>query len=478
MPPRPTVVRITHITLALSFGLLTAVATWQPAAAAAPDYTMEERAYAIAAPSLVFLENRYTGVVRLASTGEAQHPQTISIAFRCTGFVVDGNSDAVTATHCIRPAVESIRNAAVSQLANERIKAGTMTTGQKDAFVRDQSPLMQFTGPTPGSEVAQRIMGQLFQATSNLTTEPAIEAQIVEAVPVSDGDVALLRFSLAGMPVAQLSDEPIDTALPVVMAAYQADSNATIYLSKSKTVRINGRFGTKTPVMYQVDDDLGNIASGGLVLDSSGRVIGMINQDTASKDRLNRLITGMETIKGLLGKAAVANVLTDADRNYREGLNNYFGGRYEDATKKLDSVISVMPDHALAKSYRKQAADRLAIEGDASSGLNWTLVSAGLGVTQVLSLIVIIVLLLRRRRVAPVGAPGLSLYAPMSSMPVSGPVSGSPISITPISGGPYETYHTFHEGPTRLNPDDFTTSVSDAETQRDPGNPGNPWAPR
>jgi len=457
--------------LATSISLLATAVTALPAAAA-PSYTTEERAFAIASPSLVFVENRYSGVVRLAATGEPQLQQSISIAFRCSGTVVDPNSHVVTATHCVRPTAESIRNSAVSQLANEKIKQSQLTAAQKDDWVRENAPLMQFTGASPGSEATQRILAQMFQATSNTTTEPAIEGSVVEALPIAEGDVAVLKFALAGMPVLELSNETIDPAATVVITGYNADSGSSTYLPKSKEARISGRIGTATPAQYQLDGDLGSTASGGMVLDSSGRLLGMVNIDSTSKDRLNRLITSMELIKDLLGKANVSNTMLQTDNNYRAALNDYFGGRYESATKKFDNVISVMPDHVLAKNYRKQAAERLAVEGDSSSGLDtWMWTTVLLGVTQVISVILIIVLLSRRRRAVVTSTTGLGLYSQVSTIPVS----SSPISITPISGGPYETYHTFHEGPTRLNPDDFTTS---AETEQPPHDPGNPWAPR
>jgi hypothetical protein len=458
--------------LALGVALLTTTALVPlPAAAAPPPYTMEERAVAIAGPALIYVENRVSGFVRRTGTGEALHSNPIVITFRCSGFAVDPQSVVVTSTQCVRPTNEVILSNGLALLASDR----KLTGAERDAFIRDNTPGVAFTGNAPASQPTQQVFGQLFQGQSNLNTEPAVEGQVMEALPVADGGVALVKFPLA-MPSVELTDEPVSPTSTVVMLAYNADAGSNVYVPKSKSVHISGRLANKTPAQYQVDGELGFVSIGGMVVDSGGRVIGMIIPDPTQRERLNKAFASVELIKTVFAKAGVINSLSTTDNNYRSGLNDYYGGRYTDSIEKLDSVISLMPDHSLAKGYRKQAADRLAVEGDSGSGsLNWLFVAVGLGLTQLVSIILIIVLLARRRRVDAAGAPGLGLYAPISGMPVS----GSPISITPISGGPYETYHTFHEGPTRLNPDEYTTlPVDPAQQQENPRDPGGPWAPR
>lgn len=473
MPPRRTFLsRVTAATVAV-FTLSTTLALGVPAAAV-PPYTMEERAFAIAGPSLLFVEMRSIGLVRRKDNGEALHTAPFTVSYRCTGFVVSSTGHAVTTTQCAQPDATSLRNNAINLFVADRIKAGTVATADKDAYTKQIQGIAEFTGESPGSKPDSTVYGQLFQGQVGLTTEPAMQAELVAAQATNAGGVALLKFPITGLPMAELSADQVNTSAPVVLVAFGVDSGSSVYSARLKPTKITGRSGTQTPVTYILDDDLGSTSHGGLVLDSSGRVAGMINTDFAHKDRLNRVVTSLEHVNRSLTAANVTTAMSEMDTNYREGLNAYFGGRYTESIRRLDSVLAVMPDHAMASSYRKLALDRRAIEGDASESPAvpmWLLaVLIGLGVA-LLATIVAVIRLVRRR-------PSSSDWQP----PISAlPVSSYPISSLPTSGAGHVQYDF---GPSLLSQDEQTTMPynypdPDGRTTRPVGrNEDNPWAPQ
>ncbi|WP_117210262.1 trypsin-like peptidase domain-containing protein [Allorhizocola rhizosphaerae] len=443
MPPRPTPARQLSAWLTIALISASAVLFGRPAVAV-PSYTMEERAYAIAGPSLVYLEMNVAGFLRRKATGEALHTNPMVIIYRCTGFVVSSQGHVMTSTHCVQPSADSIRGSATNQLTADRIKVGQLTTDQKDAFIKDVLGTTEFTGNQAGSKPNQRIFGQLFQGQAGLTSEPALQAEVVESIAAVDGDVTLLKVGQVGLPTAEISKEPINVSAPVVLLAFGSEAGSATHTTRYKTARINGRSGNKTPPLYLLDGDLGGNSHGGMVVDSGGRVIGMINADLGAKDRPNRAITPLDHVNRLLSNAGVTNTLSPSDNEYRSGLNDYFGGRYADAIKKLDGVIVGMPDHSIAQVYRKQANERMAIEGDGSTSLfsgNWLLWAViGLGVALLIAIGVIIWIAGRRRAA---NAALANAYAPISSLPMS----AQPISVYPVSGGGgYDYMSTFRGG--------------------------------
>ena len=74
------------IAAVLACGAFTVV-TGAPTMAAQPAYSLEERAVAIARPSLVLMENQFTGFLRNKVTGQPYVPEPVVFFLRCSGFV-------------------------------------------------------------------------------------------------------------------------------------------------------------------------------------------------------------------------------------------------------------------------------------------------------------------------------------------------------------------------------------------------------
>ena len=439
---RPRTSPINRVPRALA--VLAVVASWlaltaQPAAAA-PSYTLEERAAAIASPSAVFLEFRLTGFVRDKQTGATLEAHTVALFSRCSGFVVSSDGFVVTSTHCLDPV--SLLPAAASVVANDLIFAGKLTAAQKASFVDQTQQTAVFTGALATDPPITTAKAQLYTASTGPTDARTITVTVVDSQSLTEGETTLVKLDRTGLPVAQLADEQLPTSTGVVQIAFGTNDATTprvSYTVRTKGAMIAGDYGNGT--RYQLDSDLGSNAHGGMVTDADGKVVGMITADVAAKDKSNKIVTPAATITKLLDTNHVKNTLSPIDQTYRYGLNAYFGGHYTDAMKKLDAVIAAMPDNTIAQTYRKQAADRLAIEGD-PTGPNVTVtvvlaVVAGLAVLGLMGVAAWMVLRGRRRQheftyFDPYTSP--SSY-PTSSGPVSAPTPGWPPA-APTSGMP------------------------------------------
>ncbi|MGC4867374.1 trypsin-like peptidase domain-containing protein [Micromonospora sp. DT53] len=365
-------------------------------------YSPEEKALAVAAPSLVFVEAVFTGYVRDARTNALVHPQPVSFIRRCSGFLLTPDGHAVTNGSCVKPAEARARWLAVDALARTLVQGKQLPAGQISAYVATNLPKVRFTGVEPGTEPTSAVYGQLNRAKGNAVEEPAIKAEVVRSLPEDSGNTALIKLARGNLPAVELNPSAsLAEGSPVRILAYATSDvvfrNAA-YRPQSRTVTITGTSQRGPVSIYLVNEDLGPASHGGVALDSAGRVAGLIYQDQAAPDRANRAILPASTISALLGEAGVANTLGDADKVYRSGLDAYFRGDSSGAVTQLQKAATAAPDNLLAQAYRQNATERQRLE-DASREQSGTLVLVLVGCAGVLlvALVILAVLLIRRR---------------------------------------------------------------------------------
>ncbi|MDG9675262.1 trypsin-like peptidase domain-containing protein [Micromonospora sp. DH14] len=365
-------------------------------------YSPEEKALAVAAPSLVFVEAVFTGYVRDARTNALVHPQPVSFIRRCSGFLVTPDGHAVTNGSCVKPAEAHARWLAVDALARTLVQGKQLPAGQISAYVAANLPKVRFTGVEPGTEPTSAVYGQLNRAKGNVVEEPAIKAEVVRSLSEDNGNTALLKLARGNLPAVELNPSAsLAEGPPVRILAYATSDvvfrNAT-YRPQSRTVTITGTSQRGPVSIYLVNADLGPASHGGIALDATGRVAGLIYQDQAAPDRANRAILPASTISALLDEAGVANTLGDTDKVYRSGLDAYFRGDSSDAVAQLEKAAAATPDNLLAPAYRQNATERQRLES-ASREQSSTLVLVLVGCAGVLlvALVILAVLLIRRR---------------------------------------------------------------------------------
>lgn len=382
----------------------TAAAALKPWTQFSPS-SVEERAVATAAPSLVFIEAVITGYLRNSATNAPLAPVAVSITRRCSGFIVSSEGSVLTSSSCVRPAEEEARESALTTLAKDMTKDRTLASGQVDGYVKAKLASVRFTGADPGSAPTSQVYGQLNTARSNLTAAPAIPGQVVAALPADQGGMALVKLFQENLPAVELNTSNVLKAgvslLVVGFRSSDSDDHGTSYTPRARKVTVTGvsQFGP-VPV-YRVSGDASRISYGGVALDPGGRVVGMLDQDRdeGRPDSANDIVVPAVTGAALLDKAGVGNALGDADQRYRDGLAAYFSGNQDAAVSALDQAVKGSPGNLLAQAYRENAVQRHKLEGGSVARPAWLNVSVGgLGGALIASLLIWLVAVLRRRR--------------------------------------------------------------------------------
>ncbi|MEU8253622.1 trypsin-like peptidase domain-containing protein [Micromonospora inaquosa] len=374
----------------------------KPWAQAAP-YSPEERALAVAAPALIFVETVFTGYVRDAKTNAPVRATPITFTRRCSAFVVTPDGHALTSSACVKPTQETARQIALDTVARMLVREQKLAPAQVQEYIRTNMGTTKFTGIDPGTEPGTQIRGQLNTAKGNLTTEPAIPAQVVRALPPETGNIALIKFARGSLPVVELNPSATlaegSSLLILGFGTADDDFRTATYRPRSKLVGITGTGRRGAESISRINQDIGTSSHGGIALDPSGRVAGMIDQDQARPDRANRVIVPSSTLNALLGQAGTANKLGDSDQLYRKALDAYFAGQHSTAIAQFDGVAQASPGNLLAKAYRQNAVERQQNESEPSDQSVWPMVLlAGAGGALAVGLIVLVVMLVRRRR--------------------------------------------------------------------------------
>ncbi|MCM0675205.1 trypsin-like peptidase domain-containing protein [Micromonospora phytophila] len=373
----------------------------KPWAQAAP-YSAEERALAVAAPSLVFVEAVFTGVVRDARTNAPVRATPITFTRRCSAFLVTPNGHALTSSSCVKPAEENARQIALDAVARMLVREKKLIPGEVPNYVRTNLPKTRFTGIDPGSEPTSEVYGQLNNAQGNLTTDPAIPAQVVRAQPAETGNTALIKLARENLPTVQISPSATlaegASLLVLGFSTSDTDFRTATYSPQSKLVTITGTARRGAVSIWRINEDIGVSSHGGIALDPNGRVAGMVDQDQARPDRANRVVLPAATVNGLLTEAGVGNTLGDTDKLYRSGLDAYFAGEHTTAISRFEAVAQNSPANLLAQAYRQNAIERQQNEGaEEATASVWPMVLiAAVGGALLVGSVVLV--LLRRRR--------------------------------------------------------------------------------
>ncbi|MEU5720706.1 trypsin-like peptidase domain-containing protein [Micromonospora sp. NPDC047738] len=367
-----------------------------------PPSSPQERALAVAGPSLVFIEAIFTGLLRDRDTNAPLSATPLFVNRRCTGFVVNADGHALTSSSCVQPGEETVRRSALDALARTMVREGKLAAGQMASYITTNLEKTVFTGTGPGTAASARIYAQLNEAKGNTKAEPAVPVQVVKGQAVDSGNLALVKLAKGSLPTVELvptaAATESGTLLVVAFATSDTDLRAATYRPQAKVVKVAGTSRRGALTMQRMGDDLGATSQGGVAIDPSGRVVGMIDQDLASPDRANRLVLPASAFDGLLTEGGVRPALGEPDRLYRTALDAYFTGRFGAAADDLARVVQQAPDNRLADGYRQNAAIRQQLEGDPAGVPAWARwLLAGAGTALLVVLVLLVAALLRRR---------------------------------------------------------------------------------
>ncbi|MER7442382.1 trypsin-like peptidase domain-containing protein [Micromonospora avicenniae] len=366
-------------------------------------HSPEERALATAAPSMVFVEVILTGYVRNKQGNTLLRQQAVTFNRRCTGFVVNHDGHVLTNGQCVQPTPDIMLSGALSALANALVSEGSLKPADVNSFTRSRMKTTAFTGDSPSSPPEVKVYGQLNVAKGSATAAPAIGATVVKALPLEEGNLAVLKLAQENLPVAEVNTGATiaEGSAFVVMGYNTSDTNFrdATYTVVSKPVTVTSVGNQPTGPIYRINEDIGIYSRGGIAMDAEGRVIGMLDNDILRPDRANRVVVPVSTMVGLLSAAGVNNSLGEADRLYRSGLEAYFKGDLGTAIDRFDQSSATSPVNALAQAYRQAAVDSGGSKAGTSERPAWAVpLLAASGAVAVVGLAVLVALIVRRRR--------------------------------------------------------------------------------
>ncbi|MEV5210091.1 trypsin-like peptidase domain-containing protein [Micromonospora sp. NPDC053740] len=370
---------------------------WAQAALRSP----EERALAVAGPSMVFVEVMFTGYVRNKADGALLNKAPVTFSRRCSGVVVQHEGHVLTNSQCVQPTPDVLVGSALNSVANRLVAEGSLQAKDISTYTRSRVNTSVLTGANAADQPESRLYGQLNIAKGEVTDSPAIPGTVVRALPIEAGNVALVKLEQKNLPTAELntsaSVSPETSLLVLGYGTSDTSFRAATYTVLSKTVTVTG-VDTSTPLNpYRINEDLGLYSRGGIAIDPSGRVVGMLDNDVLRPDKANRLVVPVSTMTALLQAGGVTNALGKADNQYRSGLDAYFAGDESTAIARFDEAARNSPANLLAQSYRQAAVDSRG--PDDSGGSSWAVpVIAAAGGALAVAIVVAVAMLLARRR--------------------------------------------------------------------------------
>jgi hypothetical protein len=372
-PLRAGVARLLML-LVLSASVVPAIAGLAPGrAGAVPPDVLDERALAIASPSLVYLETVNTGYIRDKQTNQPVLASPVTYNRRCSGFVVNPDGHVATTRICVSPPAETILQQVLYVAGFALIGEHQLDQAQLDSWVTDRMSTTVFTGVTDDSKPEAQLYGQLNVATGAITSSPAIHGTVVK---VSEpNNVALVKLDQGNLPAVALADDgTLATGTQVTALGFDttdADPRVGTYTAAATPVQIVGSGKDDTATYYRLNQTLGTYVHGGMAIDATGHVVGMLNEDPTLPNNANRAIYPASVVTALLADAGVHNTLGASDKRFRSGLDAYFGGQYSTAISDLGQVAKAVPTNRIAPIYRQYATDRKTIEGDSSGLGSW-----------------------------------------------------------------------------------------------------------
>jgi serine protease Do len=267
----------------------------------------------------------------------------------------------------------------------------------------------------PGGQIA---------ATQIPDSKTVFDAEIKSyGAPVGNGkDVAVLKIEAENLPTlsigdsekVQLQDSVLAFGFPA--AAYSSllspESSLVVSITDGKISAIDKKSAQGAPVL-QMSAPITHGSSGGPVVQEDGSMIGIT---TFRGDKVNgqevqgfNFVVPSNTVKEFVAQSGSKNELGDVDILYREGLEFYWGGYYNDALLKFESIQRLFPEQSEIKNLISDCQKK-----SLSSKILWSKYKAAFLTFDALAFISIILILLatfRGRNKRPV------LYAIKDSAP-------------------------------------------------------------
>lgn len=267
--------------------------------------------------------------------------------------------------------------------------------------------------------------------------------------PVGEGkDVAVVKIEVKNAPTLMLGDsDAMEVGDRLYVIGYPAAGDSPVLDQKSELepTTNDGHVSAKktaadgAPIL-QTNASTTHGNSGGPVLNEKGEVIGLLTfrGDTVNNQEVQgfNFIVPINTAQEFVRQAGTQAAVSPIDAKWKEGLENFWAGRYTDSKQSLSAVVALYPDHSEARKVMGSAEERI-IKGEDKSGSGLStlfLIALVLGGgLLLLGLLVVVILLARRGKAAGGSNAGSSSSAPSSSPASSSP--SAPAAAAPAAGG-------------------------------------------
>jgi serine protease Do len=243
--------------------------------------TPEEMAAAVVRPSIVYLDIYWSAYVQDHEGDWLNEGNPYEFAFSCTGFVVNPNGYIATAGHCVDDGLEGAAGVAILYGVDEWIANGWASEDQRADLTEIAYANWHVEGGGTDTPADRTVYAQHGVAVSGMTSGQAWPARVVEALPVSEGDVALLKVEETNLPTILLaSDADVAIGTSILSVGYPASSDWVTDATYEPTYK-DGKISSKKtreggllPV-YEISAAVSPGMSGGPTVNTEGDVIGV-----------------------------------------------------------------------------------------------------------------------------------------------------------------------------------------------------------
>jgi len=384
----------------------------------------EERAAALIRPSVMYLTGEGYGLVRLPN-GEilSQFGRGSSMPFLatwdCTAFVVHPDGWVATAGHCVDPA--SAKLLILKRAANEyrsqypdapesHEPAATFEWLQKNAIVEGDAA-------GQGPHVSFKLM-----SGTGTKLAAKLPASVVDFRPLGEGDVAVLKVAKRNLPSSELGTDADVTIGTSILAVGFPESTQNITGPSLDPTYKSGQVSKKSIVgpspEYEIDAAMSEGMSGGPTIGLNGKVVGVNSFAPAGEAQSFNFIAPADGLAALLAAKGVEPTLGPADLSYRQGLKNFYSGRYTEAIGEFDQALAMSPGYPGLDDLKTSAVNLRQQYGDTSqlSGavLLWYI---AISIVSVVGVSAVLTLLMLRMHRAPLTSAATSKMALVPGAP-------------------------------------------------------------
>lgn len=327
----------------------------------APAYQLSAKDLVILAmPAVCSITSYYSALVYDPQQNDYFGPY-YSYIYYGTGFCINPSTGHIlTAAHVVDISEVEIKNTILDEHIFQQYPDYYYDLTDEDwTWIYENYDVV---GETSDTKLDHEVLVQFNQAVSGLATSintPYTRAEIVDFSPWEQRDIAILKVqSTSGGALSSVmlgESGMMETLDQCTIIGYPWTSEVgqdNLLNPTITTGNISGKVMLGGTEVLQVQGDARPGNSGGPVLDSNGKVIGMLTMGT---DETNNYLRPAADMREMLNRNGVQNVLGIVDEEFKQGLINYRMGNYQEAINHFNAVLNLNQRHLSAQEYRAQA---------------------------------------------------------------------------------------------------------------------------